>query len=404
MSKPILKCGGSVTGATVRLDIEGEGSFLFEFVSGEAPPLVTLDFVIWAVLPYAMRRNADIHVQGRVSEQVIRAASKVSNVWEKWLPYHFTRARVTADEVTEETHPATRKLGFYSGGVDSSYSSLKAWREEGERVEALTFHGLDYDHDSDARFEALLAKVKPFADAVFDRHHIVRTDLYDLYDRVGVNLKKGTVSHIFVMSAAATMFADCAEFRIAADIRLDQQYLTTPDGSSLATNRLIRSQNGVMVSLDDDVGRAEKIAYLAGAGADFSCISFCQNRATQPLNCGRCSKCMRTKANFIATGFDIPDMFVDATFGEDWMDALMLSTPAGRVFAGDILAAVEDRGNEGVFPGYHELRRRFVDASDKAEHSLLFQYNYSFREISKQLLPQPVVSAVRLLKRVFRIA
>lgn len=404
MTKPILNVSGSACGDTVWLEVEGEGTFRFQFASGDAPSLATMDFAIWAVLPFAMRRNADIHVNGLVSEQVVHAASKVSNVWEKWLPYHFTRAWVTADEMTSETRQATRKLAFYSGGVDSSFSSLKAFRETGERVEALTFHGLDYSHDSEDRFAALMAKIRPFADTVFHRHHIIRTDIYDLYDPVGVNLRKGTVSHIFVMSAAATMFADCGEFRIASDIRLDQQFLTTPDGSSLATNRLIKSQNGAMISLDDDVGRAEKIAYLAEAEMDFSCISFCQNRETQPLNCGQCSKCMRTKANFIATGFDIPDMFVDGSFDEGWMDALVLNTPAGRMFVADILAAVEDRGNQDVFPRYHELRRRFVDASDKAAHSLLFQYNYSFREISKQLLPEPAVNAVRLLKRAFRIA
>ena len=109
MTKPVLSFNASTSNDTVFLEVENEGRFQFQFITGNGPSLATMDFVIWAALPFAMRKGVDIHVKGLVSERVVHAASALSNVWEKWLPYHFTRARVTADEVTTETKQAKKK-------------------------------------------------------------------------------------------------------------------------------------------------------------------------------------------------------------------------------------------------------------------------------------------------------
>ena len=400
-SKEKLSCSVTADDQRISLSVEGHGVFFFEFPISDTPALDTCDFAIWAVLPFAMRIGKDLHIHGAVSNRVIASAEEVADVWEKWLPYHFTRVRITADETSDATDDVSGTLSFYSGGIDSTHAILKAYDQEGELSDGLTVHGMDYAHDNEALFQGFLDKIRPFYETYLKNYLIVRTNIYDLYNQTDINIGTHHITHIFTLFAAGSIYNRYSEYRIASDHRLDHQFVVMPYGSNLATNRLMKSKNAALRSMDNDISRTAKVAYLARSGLDLQAISMCQVASAQPRNCGKCRKCARTKANFKAVGLDIPDMFIDNTFDPAWSDVLDFRHPGDHLYTGDILSEVENAGREDVFPGYHRLRERFVAETKLVKHSVLYRYRHSLRLFMLDFLPETTQDKIRRVKRLF---
>ena len=401
-TKPKLSCSVTEDGQRISLEVQDQGVFFFEFPISDTPKLDNLDFAVWAVLPFAMREGKDVHINGAVSNRVIASAEQVSDIWEKWLPYHFTRVRITADEVTDTTDDVSGVLSFYSGGVDSTHAILKSFDQEGVLSDGLTVHGMDYSHDDQAKFQGFLDRIRPFYETYLKNFLIVRTNIYDLYKKSDINIgAHHHITHVFSLFATGSIFNKYSEYRIASDHRLDHDYVAMPYGSNLATNRLMKAKNAVLRTIDDDIGRTAKVTYLAESGIDLRTISICQVASAQPRNCGNCRKCARTKANFKAVGHDIPDMFIDSTFDPSWSDVLDFRHPGDRLFTGDILSSIENAGREDVFPEYHRLKERFIVESRLAKHSVLYRYRNSLRLFALDLLPDSAQEHIRRLKRLF---
>ena len=101
MGRPVIRCSVEAKSDEFVLTLSGIGSCTFDFPLGTAPQLMSHDFAAWAALPIAMRTGSDLHICGQISERVRVSVERVSNIWEKWVPYHFQRVRVTADEVID---------------------------------------------------------------------------------------------------------------------------------------------------------------------------------------------------------------------------------------------------------------------------------------------------------------
>ena len=400
-AKEKLHCQISVDDQRITLAVSGHGEFYFEVPNSTLPELDTYDFAVWAVLPFAMRVGKDIHIAGLVSNRVIDSAQTVSNIWEKWVPYHFTRVWITADETTDEQDETSGTLAFYSGGVDSTHSILRAYDREGERVDGLTVHGMDYSHGEESKFQVLLEKMQPFVEKYLNKHLIVRTNLYDLYLQVDINLPHRHLSHLYVLFACGSLFSGYSKYRVAFDHRLDQQYLIGLYSSNMPANRQMRTKNAYLESMDDDVARSAKVRYLAESGLDLTRISICQVASAQPRNCGKCRKCERTKAHFMAVGLEIPDMFIDNSFDPSWSDVLDYRHPGDRLYTADILSEVENAGRQDEFPGYYQLSERYRTDSKLVVHSVSYRYRGSFRLFMLDLLPESTIEQVRRVKRLF---
>jgi hypothetical protein len=225
---------------------------------------------------------------------------------------------------------------------------------------------MDYKFDDTEKFNSLFRQTETFRKMVFDRSRVVKTDAYSLYSRYACNPKGGFVTHIFSLFSAGTLFEEYGQYRIAADYRLDQQFGVHPYGSNTASNRMMQNLKGKLITLDDDVTRSQKTSYLSESGLDLSTLSICVNYKFRPKNCGKCSKCMRTKAMFYARKSAIPDIFADMSFDEGWYHSIPLNTKINRVFVQDILDAVESSHNQQKFPGYEKLKIKFMSASQRA--------------------------------------
>jgi hypothetical protein len=101
--------------------------------------------------------------------------------------------------------------------------------------------------------------------------------------------KGGHFSHIFVLAGSGFLFSEAyGDILIAADYRLDQQFIAYPWGSNSATN--INFDDGCtrLVTLEDSLSRTEKMPLLVTSNEALHSVSFCSNYLWRPNNCGRC--------------------------------------------------------------------------------------------------------------------
>lgn len=357
------------------------------------------DFVAWTLLPLAMLNGSDLRVEGRISERTRFAAEKVSNLWEKWYPHVFNRISVTADEVFSERGGDGRRLMFFSGGVDSTYCALRSSEEREDTPDCMILHGLDYKYENLAGFDGLLVKNKPLRDRFFDKTLTARTNVGDAYFRHYYrNMVARSLSY-YAMMAAASLYPAYTEVNIAADLRLDQQMWSDLVGNNTANLLNMKSANADLVPTYDDVSRSEKTIYLIERGIDMRQISICPDKSVQPMNCGVCEKCMRTKiVSYLVLG-EAPDMFIDRTLDESWPDRMDIDRLSPASFLGDLLSAIENRGDPTAFPGYAKAKQKFMKRCERLHEPNL--YNLPWRDSVKFLVPKPLYKGVGKAIRAF---
>lgn len=344
------------------------GNIQYSLPFESLPQLETYDFIVWGFLPIAMRLGIPLHIEGPISIQTLHSAREVSTVWAAWLPDLYQPVMLSAASIiqTPPANQTTQNLSFFSGGIDSTYSTYKAFLENGQDSDCLTVHGMDYKFDDHEKFQALMDQTHDFRSQVFKQSRVVKTDAYTLYSKYGCNPKGSHVTHIFSLFSCASIFEHYQQYRISADYRLDQQLFVHPYGSNTASNRLMKNRSGVLITLDDDVTRSQKTAFLSQSDLDLQTLSICVDYRARPKNCGQCSKCMRTKAMFYATSPEIPDIFLDRRFEKQWYQSIPLSSKINRAFLIDILSAVEKSSQQQQFPDYATLKVKVEAVSKRA--------------------------------------
>lgn len=369
----------------VVIQLDGFPAIVFQFPDQQAPTLQTYDFAMWAILPIALRLGLTVRFHQPMSKKGLDSANNIAKVWQRWLPNFFSDVKLEASTTDPHKDLSAKALTFFSGGIDSTYSAHKIYNEHGRDSDSLTIHGMDYKFDDDSRFESLKEQTQTFRESIFGQSHFVKTNLYNVYSLIGCNPKGSHVTHIFAMFSCGSLFETYATYRIAADYRLDQQLEVHPWGSNTATNRLMRSGNGQLVTLDDDITRAEKANYLANSGLDLSSLSICVDHNIRPHNCGVCSKCIRTKAMFYATTGNIPTIFLDRDLSQNWHDSIHLKRKNERVFLSDIIETAIANGCYESFPGMKEAHLKLRAEQVKAARNPM--YGTKPKQLFKELLP-----------------
>ena len=105
------------------------GDIHYIFPVEQLPILETYDFAIWGFLPIAMRLGKDIYIEGVVSTKTIESAHEVSSIWANWLPNIYQSISIKARKILDVSMPIEHEkhLTFFSGGIDSTYSSYKSY-------------------------------------------------------------------------------------------------------------------------------------------------------------------------------------------------------------------------------------------------------------------------------------
>jgi 7-cyano-7-deazaguanine synthase in queuosine biosynthesis len=340
------------------------------------------DFAAWYFLPVGMRLNSALHIKGRGATETVANFRRLSEIWQSWLPGHFYATHVSFAEQnsrqTEVSHPnPNRDLLYFSGGLDAAYTALVRVKD-GHQQDLLTVHGMDYGLSDKVGFEALLNKTRAFAEELSDTRIVVKSDAYALYDKLKVNLKRHHLSHVFALAGAGFFHSGVYQnLVLAADERLDGQFLHFPWGSNSATNYLFDDGRTKLLTAADDLTRSAKLELILNSKTALNSLAFCWNRKIQPENCGGCPKCFRTKMSFLAATGSVPDIFQDPSIPSDWARRLRYREPAG-------FHAVQEIFNTALALGHAHAIPNFAKAYEE-----VFGFHRRLREIQESRFVTP---------------
>src|SRR5688572_20760340 len=116
----------SVTRTATFNSLAGQRRVFFE-ISGDVlpPPLQVHDFAVLSALIVAMREGRPVHVEGPVTEALIRGLEEFQEAWALWRT-KYTPVRITADQIVPVETASTRRGMFaFSGGVDGTFALLR---------------------------------------------------------------------------------------------------------------------------------------------------------------------------------------------------------------------------------------------------------------------------------------
>ena len=344
--RTLVRCGGEEISLVART---GGGE---PMAAGPAS-----DFAAWLALPLAMRSARPLHVRGIGSTATVRNARRLSEIWATWLPGHFHAVCVRFDETLPPSQlpcdtgeAADADLCFFSGGIDSTYTVLRRHRE-GRRMWLLTVHGMEYPVADPERFERFVGKTRPLASMCGGHRVFVTTNAYAIYSRHRVTARRAPIVHGFTLGGAGFLAADrFGDIVMAADCRLDQQFLSHPNASNTATTLCYDDGRTRMWPDGDDVTRSDKLSLIVTSPEALASVTFCVDKASRPENCGQCEKCLRTKVMFLVATGSVPDLFADVDVPADWLRAFPFDKQASAAFLADVLHTGERNGSLGHLP------------------------------------------------------
>lgn len=308
-------------------------------------------FAAWALLPLAMIKGRDILIHAGGDEVTQRNFEKLTEIWSTWMPEKFQPAKVFFSETyCPQKSAADSDLLLFSGGVDSTYNLLL--RHEAKKKQTLlTIHGLDYKENDPERYERLLRKTAPLVEMTGSRRIFLKTNAYAVYRQHQVGVEVG---HAFVLASCLFLYgANYREAEISADRSVLQEYMMDPWGTNSVTNPLFESSSLRMHTANLDVTRADKLPLLMRYPEALNAVSFCVDYSFRPENCGVCSKCVRTKAMFLAAGCGVPAIFVDPTFDQELFERQDFGFGT-RSLLSEIYIAARQNGMLEHFPGLKE--------------------------------------------------
>jgi hypothetical protein len=183
---------------------------------------------------------------------------------------------------------------FFSGGVDSFYTFLKAHDE----ITALIFvHGFDIRLDRVALRDRVAGAVRDLA-ARLERPLIeVETNLRDFSNRYA-----RWAPEYFGSALASVGLLLSPQFRkiyIPGSVTYAE---LLPWGSHPMVDTLWRTEETELVHDGCEATRVEKVGFIASHEVALGSLRVCWENRDGAYNCGRCEKCLRTMISLRAVG------------------------------------------------------------------------------------------------------
>ena len=247
-----------------------------------------------AMLPYAMRKAAPLHLKGSVDEELLRNLDAIQRVLHGWYSKRLSVVDVTADQTVTSAQSSERGA-FFSGGVDSFYTLATAE----PKLDAVIFvGGFDIPVEEPARVERAAHAVRAAAAEFGAKTMEVSTNLRSLTDPV---TSWGYEQHGASLAAVSyALRAHLGAVRVASSYSDEDLH---PWGSHPDLDPLW-SSSAQSIHHDSTVElRVEKVAGIMKYASAREGLRVCW-MDTDEYNCGRCEKCVRTRVNLRATGND----------------------------------------------------------------------------------------------------
>lgn len=307
------------------------------------------DAFVAALLIPSMLLGETLRIEAPVSPLLLgRARTTLQEIFHRWDPA-CRRIDVDAPSRTISGKSGDRDALFYSMGVDSSYSLIKAIskREEQALSHLITVEGFDVYLWESERFVPMLQSISDVANGLGMDVVAISTNLRELSDRIA------DWPRLYVGSAlASTLLGAGAAFktvRIASSSTYEQLY---PAGSHPLTDRLWGTETTSFVHDGCEASRLEKIRLLSEDAPPvvLNSLRVCgTDEVTDAYNCGKCEKCIRTMIGLhICSALDRCDALPNAIEATD-VTKLKFHSKTVRAFYREMADALK------LLDGNHEL-------------------------------------------------
>ena len=247
-----------------------------------------------------MRNKRDVVVYGDVSETAVQGSVKAQDTLGSWFPDILDEVTIMAPMSVDTTRPSGRRgVGaFFSGGVDSYYTTLK---HLDEITHLIFIHGFDIDLSNNDLAERTLDALRKSAAELGKELIEVKTDLRGRLDRNRLNW--GLQGHGALLAHVGIALSTVVEkIYVPSSYTADQLHPwgTHPDlDGHWSSDAVEFVHDGVEAS------RAAKMEKFIEQDAAMNNLRVCWWNQGNAYNCGECEKCLRTMINlYIAGGLE----------------------------------------------------------------------------------------------------
>ncbi len=276
---------------------------IYEFAGQDVPAPANCDFAAIATVFLAMRLRRALHIRGAVTATLLRNLEEFQDAWAAWRGDAYRPVGITCDEEIPDRPPATADGVFaFSGGVDATFALMRhvtgdAGRRTVQPRMAVLVHGFDIPLENDAAFRA--AETSARAILSFARVPLVsvRTNWKSaLCGDWEAEFGAGLASCLHQFSGIITHGV----------IGADEDYgnLSLPWGSNPVTNHFLSGGAFTLWTEGGGFTRTQRVGFLARHPDIASRLRVCWEGPMTGRNCGTCEKCIRTKLNFMVSGFE----------------------------------------------------------------------------------------------------
>jgi hypothetical protein len=288
----------------------GAQTLSFTVLNNDIPQHETFDFAALAMAAFSMSHNIEIDLSFPISKSMAQRLIDIRKVYGLWSLDTLAPLRVNATEVVDPQSPAIRSgsgVICLSGGLDSLSAAISAIQSN-SASHALLIAGADYRSSQDPGFLQLKDRVERLSSRLKLETLTLETNVRQL----GINWD---MLHGFNLGACLHFLSPLLSHgSFAQDDTNYQQRFRGPWGNFSYLPNLMSTEGFDVRTYGEEFDRVDKLRHVVEFDERLlSDLSVCFADKTQGGNCGRCFKCVITRAGFHALGISQKDCFVDTS-------------------------------------------------------------------------------------------
>ncbi len=273
-------------------DRPGESETLWFEVPAKYGYPVTRSADPWlaVTLPLASRLGQPLRFDAPIDPVLHESTRAMMEWWQYWFPAMHVVPVEGRPFVPEPTHEPARTAQFFSGGLDSFFTTLRhADPADPIQVDDLLYGwGFDIPLSDTAAFERLSGNLSAAAEKLGKRLVAFSSNIRLTRFR---ELPWGAIAHGCAMASVALLLERV--YRRVLIPSTDGYRETGPWGSHPTVDHLYSTSTMRVIHDGGAFSRFQKAALVATSPVALSVIRVCW-RSKSDTNCGQCEKCLRT--------------------------------------------------------------------------------------------------------------